>query len=178
METKYTKLEDHIDEPIKRSVALMNLYGIETLFSCCGYEYKNPKVSKSHIFRNPQILFKANAPNLEKAATLIHYDVFLNNNSWRIVVLPTSTREPLVKASMNCVMAKSQIEEWGQSESPHFHEGFNAVIYQLEDRLLQFKDEMKDEVVVKDYNAIMKEVYPAWEYETCEDWIVKKKDYV
>ena len=180
METKYTKLEDHIDEPIKRSVALMNLYGVETLFSCCGYDYKNPKVPKSHIAGRPQILFKANTQNLKKITNLIHYDVFLNNNSWWVLVMPTSTREPIVKAMMGCKIDShsSNIDSWNDSNSPHFHEGFNSIFYQLEDRLLQFKNEMKDEVIVKDYNTIMKEVYPSWEYEPCEDWIVKKKDYV
>ena len=175
------KLEDHIDAPIKRAVALMNLFGIETIFSCCGFDYKNPNVPKSHIHNRPQILFKATRDNLMKACELIHCDQFAANRLWWINIMPTNKREPFVKALIGCVFQhqpRGQINNWLEKESPHNHEGANAVIACLEDRLLQFSDRMKDEVVVQDYNAVMKKVYPYWQYDPCEPWHINKKDYI
>lgn len=174
-------LEDHIDEPIKRAVALLNLYGIGTIFSCCGFSYKGEKVPKSHIHNHPQILFKATRNNLMKACKLIHCGVFASNNMWSVHITPTNGREPFVKALMSCRFqhqSNGQINNWLDKSSPHHHEGANVVIACLEDRLVTFKDEMKDEVLIHDYNAIMKKAYPSWQYDACEPWLVRKKDFI
>lgn len=176
-----TALEEHIDDPIKRAVALMNLYGIKTIFSCCGYKYKGEKVPKSHIQNQPQIMFKATRDGMFKAANLIHCTEFANGNLWMVFLKPTTSRERFAKASIMCSFRPQptgQINEWLDKDSPHNHEGANAVIASLEDRLLEFRDTFKDEVLVRDYNAEMKKWYPHWQYPTCDPWLVKKSDFV
>jgi hypothetical protein len=42
-------VEKHIDEPIKKCVVGLNLLGITTTMSCCGYTYENEAVPKKHL---------------------------------------------------------------------------------------------------------------------------------
>lgn len=116
-----------------------------------------------------------------KACKLIHCGVFASNNMWSVHITPTNGREPFVKALMSCRFqhqSNGQINNWLDKSSPHHHEGANVVIACLEDRLVTFKDEMKDEVLIHDYNAIMKKAYPSWQYDACEPWLVRKKDFI
>jgi hypothetical protein len=171
------KLEDHIDEPIKRAVALMNLYGVSTIFSCCGFAYKGEKVQKSHVFSCPQILFKCTTRSLNKISKLIHTNKFAMNNGWNASLIPTRDREPFTKGYIGCRL-RSEIKSWEEKDSPHFHEACNSAITILEERLLEFVDSMPESVLVRDYNEIMKKAYPYWQYDPCTPWLVKKSDFV
>jgi hypothetical protein len=42
-------VKDHIDAPILKAVAGMNLLGFKTYMSCCGFTYKDEQVKKSHL---------------------------------------------------------------------------------------------------------------------------------
>ena len=42
-------IQDHIDAPILKSVVGLNLLGFKTYMSCCGYDYDDPKVPKTHL---------------------------------------------------------------------------------------------------------------------------------
>lgn len=168
-------LENHIDLPIKRAVALLNLWGLETSFSCCGFDYKNPEVKKDHITNNPQIMFRATVDNLRKAVRLIHNAEFAASNMWYIVFHPRSSYDyPL--ATMQCHFSDQGL--WRTKDSPHAHEVCNCVIKCLEERLLTFKDEMVDFVQVIDYNENMRKIYPHWQYGPAAPWRISKSDYV
>ncbi len=171
-EEKLMTLKNHIDTPVLKTIALMNLWGLQTTWSCCSLHYQNPEVKKDHapVF---QIFVKATPESFLKLTRLVDAEemAFLANScTFRLV--KQVGQEPMVV--INGTNMKPAM--WGERDSPHYHEYVNMVIYFMNKRLLEFKDEFAEEVTIIDQNEYMKKVMPNWDYAPSSPWTVTKKE--
>lgn len=169
------KLEDCIDTPIKKCVALLNLLGLETVWSCCGFDYEGQR-NKDHVPGSPQIFIKANSKSFNLLLKIVDYELFKVQNAWNAMIKCMQLQEPTFILFCQFPMNKGGL--WDTQNSPHFHERPVMCITFLEHRLLQFKDKMKNKVVLTDMNKTMKDITPIWGMNYMEDWIIRKEDWV
>lgn len=171
-------LEQQVDKPIRRVVALLNLWEIETRWSCCGYDYKNPESTKDHIHGTPQIWTVATYDAFNKLLLLLDSEVFAVNKSWNFIGQRRPYQAPMLMLFCNFRTESTAEDCWDNKDSIHYHEKINVCIQHLEDRLLEFKDQFQKEVILKDHNARMKEAMPDWQINPVADWVIKYEDYV
>ncbi len=169
-------LEEHVDLPIKDTVAMFNLLGMETIWSCCGYNYKDQDlkiVNKDHA-QTFQILISAKEDTFKKITKIFNSEIFL----WYGLNLNISYRDGqgLVMTLMRAPFPKNTVGMWKAEDSPHWHEMPNAFIYKINARLMEFRNEFAEEVLLVDQNTHMKKIIPTWEYPVSEPWLIKKSD--
>lgn len=158
------KLEDHIDDPIKKCVAGMALLGFKPEMSCCGFSYKTERVPKKH---------------LEKAYIFLDYKDLINNK------LGTLLLQVGMQSGWDINLVNGEIfvdfyaptwenrHPWNDLKCPHFYEKFIIAISRLEKTLIGMKEHFKDSVVIRDGNNYYKEnVSKYWQYEPTQDWEV------
>ena len=168
-----TKLEDMIDEPIKKCAALLNLLECKTQFSCCGYDYKDQSAWKAHTKGQIYFFIEADDRSFQVMQKLQRWS-FTQVRAWQMRLMS----HPWNESYWHLACIGIQAMECWQGKI-HEYEGFILSIQHLEDALIEMKDEMADEVTVKDFNARFIEHYgKKWEFTPGADWVVRKEDYV
>lgn len=173
------QLKDHIDEPIKKCVVGLNLLGFKTLFSCCGFSYKNEAVPKSHLGKAYIYLDRSSFPTFygfspfkgeEVKKKAIFFDIALKSG-WNFKKVNDTTIDFYGESW-------PANHPWGHEGSVHFYEQMVLSIRSLESALDLWQDSFADQVTIecayKEWNKLMK----YFNYEACESWTVTKEDYL
>jgi hypothetical protein len=76
---------DSIDRPIRGLVQQMNAHGIQTVFSCCGFNYDGEEEPKSHSNAGPFVVFVGPKPsNMDEYRAFHGFAWDAHNAGWRI----------------------------------------------------------------------------------------------
>ena len=159
------KLENHVDEPIKKCVVGMALLGFTPIMSCCGFNYEGEKVPKKH---------------LKKAYIYLSYpDLVKNNLGTNLLQISQSSRWKINVLPGDCfVDFYAQTWDgghpWDDEKCPHFYETFVLGINALEKTLTSLKQYFKPTVEIKDGNHFYTDplVIKHWQYKPTESWMV------
>lgn len=154
------RLEDDIDEPIKKCVAMLALLRCEPTFSCCGFDYDGQPFHKSHQYGEPYIRMKSNLFSISITTQPLKYGWYVVN----------------VVGEVSLCWRASANPHWRNNNCIHFSEEIVGAIAWLEDGLLRNKDNMLDEVILTDTNRKNKTLNRFWQYPPKEDWVIRKTD--
>lgn len=157
-----TNLEDDIDAPIKKSVAMFALLGCEPIYSCCGFDYEGQPIHKSHQYGRPYCILTTNEKTLGFIELLLKKRTFWqagrgNNPKWTNIEL---------MVGMN--------PHWRREECIHFYEESLSGILQMESILKGLHPYMAEEVVLVDTNHLAKKQAKHWQYPPKEPWHIKR----
>lgn len=162
-------LKDHIDEPMLKVIAGLNLIGFKTWMSCCGFKYKGEKVKKSHLGK----------PYVYLDYKQISEDFFL-----RDVLCDLSLKSDWIFCKrLPFIDFYAEVWKdnhvWKEKESVHNYESYVLSISALNRAILDRDFNFKDKVTISDGNKFYKEkVSSYWQYEPTEDWVVTKEEYL
>lgn len=161
------KLENHIDDPIKKCVVGMALLGFKPLMSCCGFSYRGEKVPKKHLEKAymylsyPDIKKGFMEPNLLQIASL---------SGWKLDIIPG---DHFIDFYAKTWRDTQPSHPWNDAKCPHFHETFVIGISALEKTLTSLKQYFQEKVQITDGNTFYKEnCSKYWQYEPTEPWEV------
>jgi hypothetical protein len=157
-----TKLEDDIDEPIKRSVALLALLRCEPTFSCCGFDYDGQPFHKSHQYGEPYIRMKSNLFSLSLTSCFMKF-------GWQVIS---------VVGEVTLVWRSNGNPHWRDTNCIHYSEEIVGAIGWLEWFLMQNESKMADEWVLADTNSKQKGMNRYWQYPPKKEWVIRKNDFV
>lgn len=171
-QSKITKLEQDVDEPMKNVVMMLNLLGCVTSWSCCGFNYEGQPFHKDHTYGYIYVVMKADLRSFDIVRRFMEFRHTLS-------------------AAWNCKLAKSddvaifslsayiqRQEQWNSPASPHYGELGATYIACFEEFLWSLKEEFLDKVIMKDRNAEYKERFSNWQYPPKEDWLIKRDDLI
>lgn len=164
-----TKLYDHIDAPIRKAVAGMNLLGFKTHFSCCGFDYEGQPDFKSHL--KPYIFLDYNQIMETPVLKMKLYDLGILAG-WGYDNAGSQYIDFYAKISTHVD------DPWGKAKSVHFYEKSAIAIARLNETIKRFDKYFLDQVIIEDGNKKSKENVPYWQYQPCEEnWIVTKEGW-
>ena len=166
-------LKDDIDIPLVKTIALLNLLDIRTIWCCCGFNYEGQPEHKLHDYGTLQILVENNQKAIWLATGMLQSQMPFQ--------LTTTLVAPKHTKALGIVRTFGHpVKEWDKPEGPHFHEMPSQYICQLERFLLQpyVIEMMRDEVIVIDTNAVVRETNPYWDYKPRTPWVIKKDEFV
>lgn len=159
-----TKLEDDIDFPIKKCVAMLALLGCKPLYSCCGFDYEGQPYHKSHQYGRPYFILTA-------SESTFNFIDFLRRN--RTLWYASQGANSSV---VNIELMAGANPHWRKEECIHFSEECVINIYRMEKILERAKDFMADEADLMDSNEGAKKEIKYWRYPPKEPWRILKKD--
>jgi hypothetical protein len=167
-----------IDTPLVRPVALLNLLGCQTLWCCCGFNYKGQPEDRSHSIGAVQICMLASPRVWEVAVKLLNSDDIFGSGQalWTLTVEKRGFQEPF--ASLAFHFPKKHPHPWMTEGSTHYHELPNLAIEYLVRGLYSLADEMAEEAVVQDTDAAIKDKVPHWDRPSREPWVIRKADFL
>lgn len=169
MKDNFETVEKHIDMPMRKIVAGLNLLGFKTLMSCCGYTYEGEEVKKSHLGKAYVYLDNRVIPDASMFLTL------LANARWQIKFEGPYFIDLFANTWENN-------HPWGSSDSVHNYEVYVLAINQLEKTLERdyFIDKMRDYAVIADGNHhyITEDEIKYWQYKPALDWVVTKEQFL
>lgn len=158
-------LEDDVDAPIKKCVAMCALLGLEPLFSCCGFDYHGQPYHKSHQYGEPYIMLQENE----------------TSKQW----LTMGTKEKLVggwtirKFIKGTILLEHKISgnpHWRKKDCIHFAEEIVIGITLLERALLGLSEHFLPSIVLPDTNQnYKKNGVRYWQYPPKKPWVIKKE---
>lgn len=158
-----TKLEDHIDEPIKKCVVGMALLGFTPVFSCCGFHYNGEKIRKDHFLHKPYIYL--DYPKMGDSLKSILIDICFKTH-WKINI------------SSNCIdfhgWQWDKEHPWSAEGCLHKPEMNVISLNNLEKVLEDYKKNFMENAVIRDGNDVWKKDLKLkwWQYEPSEPWEV------
>lgn len=157
-------LEDDIDLPIRRSVAMVALLRCTPIFSCCGFDYEGQPFHKSHQYREPYIKM---ATDIMCTKLYTNLGITLSKYGWHFRVNGPETILELV-LPMN--------PHWNEDNCIHMSEECVIGIGNLEAILFTLKDEFAKEATIYDTNFVRRNVLRFWQYPPKQSWTVYKKN--
>lgn len=157
-------LKDDIDVPIRKSVAMLALLGLEPLFSCCGFDYRGQPYHKSHQYGEPYIMVKENQISRK-------WMTFGGNGSlgggWKIRKHVQNTLIIVLKVQGN--------PYWRKKDCIHFAEETVLGIALLEKGLQNLYEYFLPSWTLIDTNQNYKKMgVKHWQYPPKEPWLVEK----
>lgn len=163
-------LKDHIDDPIKKCVVGLNLLGIKTAMSCCGFTYKGELVPKKHLEKTYIYIDLLNTPQ-NRMETLI---LLARKSTWTMAFFG--------EAHPFCDFYAPAWEKghpWNDENCPHFYEKAALGIHGLEEAIKSLRDYFLDEAIISDGNKMYTDTFKIkyWQYEPTEDWVVTKETF-
>lgn len=172
-------LIDDIDEPIRKTVAMLNLLGISTKWACCGFDYPNQPKHKTHEYGNVYFRCIASLDSFKVILAILQYNnpihigVF-GRNPWRVELYNIGgVVEFQIKYYGNVEWKNNQ--SWYHPSSVHFHEMPNCAITILNHALLSLKNLFMDSVTICDQNSLYQQRQENWSYPAKQPWIVTKE---
>ncbi len=168
-----TNLEQDIDLPIKRCVMMLSLLGLETMWSCCGFDYIGQPIHKFHQYDLTSFVIR-HSPRAIWFRDLmgVRPMPFYNYaNGWRIAYGEHYGRELCYLSSDT-----KTFNAWPDRKSIHYSESAAIAIANLENFLYGLKDEFLNEAVLTDTNDEFQKAYPWWQYPPRSDWVIKRSD--
>jgi hypothetical protein len=162
-------LNNDIDAPLVNTIAYLNLLGVSTLWSCCGYNYKEQPTHKAHQLGQIQISMAAT-----DLSSAVGVRIIQTNPGW---LLKHQLVAPDKRAFIVFCDILKMHPNWNET-SVHYHEYPSQMILGMEHCLYMLKPSFKDEVILTDTNHLAKQVNPYWDYVGCDPWVIRKSDYV
>lgn len=158
-------LEDDIDLPVKKCVAMMALLGLEPMFSCCGFDYHGQPYHKSHEYGQPYFMFHENGINKQWLVAGGNGTVGMG---WKI--------RKHVKGTLLMVNTVKGNPHWRKKDCIHFSEEVVLNISWLEKALLSLSNNFMDSIILADTNQNYKSAgVRYWQYPAKEPWVIKKE---
>lgn len=158
-----TKLEDDIDAPIKKCVAMFALLECVPIYSCCGFDYDGQPIHKSHQYGRPYLILTVNP-----ATTAFLDFLYKQKTLW---FASRGNHPKWVNLELVCDMNP----HWRKEECIHFYEECLVGISRLESVLLKLQSYMIDQIEIVDTNYLAKKQVKYWQYPPKEPWTVKKE---
>lgn len=155
------KLEDDVDLPIKKCVAMFNLLRIPTLFSCCGFDYKGQPYHKRHQYGDPYIIVQEN----------------VNTSNWmeNDCIKGGWSLKPHIKGYLKLVTEINKNPHWRDKNCIHYAEESVLAISYLERWLQKLSIYFIEEVTVYDTNQnYSKNGIRFWQYPAKTEWVIRK----
>lgn len=159
---------NHIDAPIRKAVAGMNLLGFNTYMSCCGFSYENEEVKKSHlgkaymyldfeqVWKNPRLCDLLTKISLES-----NWNYDRNRDFIDFYAKTWKKNHP-----------------WSDYNSVHHYEVFLLAIKNLNDTIKRFENSFLDSVEIKDGNLYyLEKVSSFWNYKPLPSWTIEKENW-
>lgn len=160
---KSVTLEEDIDLPIRKSVAMVALLGCQPTFSCCGFDYEGQPFHKSHQYRQPYIRMKQ---NIFTTQLYMNLNIPLARSGWSFVRSMGDEMILELVISMN--------PHWNGPNCIHASEECVIGIADLEKHLMTLYDDFKEMAFVYDTNACHHKFLRFWQYPAKEPWRVYK----
>jgi hypothetical protein len=170
-----SNLVEMVDVPMREPVALLSLLGCQTVWSCCGYHYRDEPEGKSHMVGMSQILLYANSHTFTRLCELIDNELFVAWPKWKIMMDKKPFQPPMLTLVFQFPVTKN--DDWFNPNSAHYHEGPACAIQDLTNALRAMENYMADEVTIVDSNAAAKGAIENWDFPASDDWVVRKSDY-
>jgi hypothetical protein len=179
METQTaTNLRDQIDAPILKTVAGLNLMGLKTVFSCCGFNYKGQSDWKCHLMGKPYVFLDYSDPK-EFMNNLGEYKLF-------ILSLHTGWRFNFAGGSQSFIDFyslddRTDTHPWKNPNSVHFHETAVMAIARLNKEIeafLKSRLSLIDTVTITDGNKKWQQSTSFWQFPPAADWTVTKEEWL
>jgi hypothetical protein len=157
-------LEDDVDAPIKKCVAMCALLGLEPVFSCCGFDYHGQPYHKSHQYGEAYITLKKNRIS-EHWLTMGTGGKLIGG--WVIRKHVQGTLALIHKVPGN--------PYWRKRDCIHFAEETALGIAYLERALLGLSENFFPAIVLEDTNQNYKKSgVRHWQYPPKKPWVIKK----
>ncbi len=155
-------LEDDIDLPIKKCVAMLALLGCKPIYSCCGFDYDGQLFHKSHQYGRPYFVLTANNVSNQFIEFLMDKKTLWyvgqgNHPTW-----------------INLELMSGMNPHWRKEECIHFYEECLVGIIRLENILLQQTHLMTDTYELIDTNYLAKRTAKHWQYPPKNPWMIQK----
>jgi hypothetical protein len=169
-------LENDIDKPIKRLVAMFALLDCKPLWSCCGFDYPEQPMHKTHEYGASFIAFRKNDA-VERVITILQaanyvVDLESKTNKWE----HWTNGHIYLRTDFDYYHSKMDYP-WTMRSCIHFPELAIIQIHEMEQMLFKFfGSEFLDEVVLSDTNYKQKKQLRNWQYPVLKDWTIKKED--
>lgn len=168
-------LENDIDLPIRRLVAMFALLGCDVRWSCCGFDYEGQPLHKSHEYGNLYLVFETN----ERLKTILNW--LINQG-----VVTNTTKETIQWSTWevkNFTYLCSDFDfdwnrisyPWSMTNSIHYSELAAISINILEKFLYALRENFADNAVLIDTNQRQKERVANWQYPILKPWIILKE---
>jgi hypothetical protein len=170
-----SNLAEMVDVPMREPVALLSLLGCQTIWSCCGYHYRDEPEGKSHMIGASQILLTANAHAFTHLCELMDNELWVAWPKWKIQLDKKPFQPPMLTLGFCFPVTKN--DDWFNPQSAHYHEGPACAIQHLTNALRDMEHHMADEVIIVDSNAAAKGAIENWDFPASDDWVVRKSDY-
>jgi hypothetical protein len=173
------KLENDIDVPMKKLVALFSLLGCVPMWSCCGFDYDGQPIHKTHEYGAAYIAFKFSDKSSNVIQRLIDNGAVVeqmgNTCKWEVWITNGIT---YLRSDFDYEHEKTQYP-WSIKSCIHYPEISLIMIEFLENSIIKWflPEEFSNEVVLSDTNGKQKIQLPNWQYPSLEDWTIKKSDY-
>jgi len=169
--TDVLTLEDDIDKPIRNIVAMINLLGCRTIWSCCGFDYAGQPEHKFHEYGAIYIRIM-----FSNAAYSLGYNLMRCRLPlpWMVTAYQTGGA---VETQLKAQFAPAEhLRMWDNVICPHYSESAAFAIHNLEQILSSFRENFTDEVVINDTNKEFRESFENWQYAPKTSWTIRKKD--
>jgi hypothetical protein len=161
-----SNLEDDIDKPIKKCVAMVALLGLKPIYSCCGFDYSGQPFHKSHQYGEPYIMLSVES---EKYRSTLFNDL----QQWVFKKSPANKDISFLTITINDSNGNPY---WRNKNCIHFPEECVFAISYLEKYIFQYNSLFLDEIVVNDTNNNAKKSYKYWQYPPKKSWVVSKSE--
>jgi len=174
------KLENDIDVPMKKLIALFALLGCSPMWSCCGFDYDEQPIHKTHEYGAVFVAFKPTPKTANVLDTMLLKGAIVKqtNDTWKWEVWQVEGNVIYLRSDFDYNHEKTQYP-WSMKSCIHYPELSLIMIDYLEKAILKIfpPEEFADEVILSDTNGRYKKNMPNWQYPSLEDWIIKKSDY-
>jgi hypothetical protein len=164
-------LEDDIDQPLKNVVAMINLMGVQTIWSCCGFDYSGQPEHKFHEYGSVYIRMHFNEASYGLVYNLVKTGLSLPWNG--AFYNCGGGTEAQLKAMFGHT---DHLKPWDNVACPHYAEVASFAIFNLEHQILQFRSMMRDMVVMLDTNGMFQKQFENWQYSPKKSWTIIKSD--
>lgn len=162
---KIQYLEDDVDAPIKKCVAMLALLGLEPLFSCCGFDYRGQPYHKSHQYGEAYIMVKDNDTSQR---WLPAGSNGILGNGWKI--------RKHIKGTLVIVLKVPGNPHWRKKDCIHFSEEIVIGIANLEKMLMNLHGTFASGWVLEDTNQnYKKNGVNHWQYPPKKPWVILKE---
>lgn len=176
-------LRDDIDLPIRNLVAMFALLGCKPQYSCCGFNYDEQPMHKTHEYGNTYIRLSPIKQTTDVLKILseekiieskVVFDVReISSDNWCVWLNPNFAQ---LISDFDYKISKDGYP-WANKSCIHFYEYAVVKITYLEDAMKKlFIDKFTDEVILVDTNKIIRLKTANWQYPELENWIIKKEE--
>lgn len=172
-------LENDIDIPIRTIIGMFALLGCQPLFSCCGFDYHDQPVHKTHEYGNAFIMLKDNSNTKQITdffiGTEFLADTYKRTSQWRTWKIE---KDKIVFVAQSFDWEDRKMGyPWTKENCIHYSEKGVIGLHELRKSLYyKFKEHFLDEITLRDTNEIHNRNLAYWQYPALEPWEINKND--